>query len=49
MERVSPRQLALLAEDGLGVMVRSVRFDSEDSDSEDEACEEDGGGAARPL
>ena len=46
MERISPRQLALLAEDGLGVMVRSVRFDSEDSESEDE---EDGGGAARPL
>ena len=46
MERISPRQLAMLAEDGLGVMVRSVRFDSEDSESEDE---EDGGGAARPL
>ena len=46
MERISPRQLALLAEDGLGLMVRSVRFDSEDSESEDE---EDGGGAARPL
>ena len=46
MERISPRQLALLAEDGLGVMVRSVRFDSEDSESEDE---EGGGGAARPL
>ena len=46
MERISPRQLAMLAEDGLGLMVRSVRFDSEDSESEDE---EDGGGAARPL
>ena len=46
MERISPRQLAMLAEDGLGVMVRSVRFDSEDSESEDE---EDGGGTARPL
>ena len=46
MERISPRQLALLAEDGLAAMVRHVRFDSEDSDSEDE---EDGGGAARPL
>ena len=46
LERISPRQLALLAEDGLAAMVRHVRFDSEDSDSEDE---EDGGGAARPL
>ena len=46
MERISPRQLAMLAEDGLGLMVRSVRFDSEDSESEDE---EGGGGAARPL
>ena len=46
LERMSPRQLALLAEDGLAAMVRHVRFDSEDSDSEDE---EDGGAAARPL